>query len=247
MAKRSSGKPRATSLRAFRSDVAALKKAGLISSRVDARKQQPTRHMKAQLKRFANVLDGTAKAVRVPRAKAREYADIKDVKFDRVIMRIAPGDDVRWSASQEAIIAKRRGRFPGIKSQREILRPRSEDTLPPLPKSYKKKGKYYRYTYAVPIRIGNRIERLYFDSEKDLARFMSTYEKPQNPKRRAWKNWREYVEVMELEVTKELAEERYQDDGKKAQRRAGSKSSGKKAKAKGKSKSPGKAKKRPKT
>lgn len=83
----STKKPKMTQaeLRKFRSDVAKLKKAGL--TRVDARKQKPTRHMKNQLKKYRDVLDGNATVVTVPSTKvARQYDGKFEHKYNKVVV-----------------------------------------------------------------------------------------------------------------------------------------------------------------
>lgn len=60
-------------LRAFRSQVARLKKAGLVSKRTDARKQKPTRYMMAKVKSLAPVLSGDMTGVKVSRDILQRY------------------------------------------------------------------------------------------------------------------------------------------------------------------------------
>lgn len=63
----------AQELREFRSKVSALKKAGLVSKRTDARKQKPTRYMKAKVKALAPVLSGEMTGVKVGRDILERY------------------------------------------------------------------------------------------------------------------------------------------------------------------------------
>jgi hypothetical protein len=60
-------------LRQFRSDVAKLKKLGLVSKKVSARSQEPTRYMVGQVRKFANVIKGEAKAITVPKIELPLY------------------------------------------------------------------------------------------------------------------------------------------------------------------------------
>src|SRR5690606_11464557 len=62
-------------LKDFRHQVKMLKDKGLVSKRVDARKQRATRYMRAKVKTFADVIHQQATSVKVPRALAREYKD----------------------------------------------------------------------------------------------------------------------------------------------------------------------------
>lgn len=65
----------AQQLREFRSKVAALKKAGLVSKRTDARSQKPTRYMKAKVKALGPVLSGEMTGVKVDRQILQRYRD----------------------------------------------------------------------------------------------------------------------------------------------------------------------------
>lgn len=63
----------AQALRAFRSSVAALKKKGIVSPRVDARSQAPTKYMRAKVRKFNDVLEGRAIAVKAPKQIREQY------------------------------------------------------------------------------------------------------------------------------------------------------------------------------
>jgi hypothetical protein len=60
-------------LREFRHEIALLKKKGLVSKRVDARKQKPTRYMRDKLKKLHDVIEGTQTSVKVDRKTAARY------------------------------------------------------------------------------------------------------------------------------------------------------------------------------
>jgi hypothetical protein len=82
-------------LRAFRHDVAQLKKKGLLDKAYDARKVKPTRYLKTQLKRFADVLSGEAQPVKVSKEKAAKYAaQGYKVKAGRVVVPKAKNEKV---------------------------------------------------------------------------------------------------------------------------------------------------------
>ena len=60
-------------LREFRSDVARLKKLGLVSKKTDARKQSPTRYMRSLVRQFSDVLKGGAQVLNVPKNEVPYY------------------------------------------------------------------------------------------------------------------------------------------------------------------------------
>lgn len=62
-------------LRSVRSDVSKLKKAGLVSKRVDVRSYQPTRYMLSKIKKNADIISGEAVAVRAPKDVREKYRD----------------------------------------------------------------------------------------------------------------------------------------------------------------------------
>lgn len=76
-------------LKKFRSDVAALKRKGIVSSKVDARKQGATKYMRAKVRKYQDVLNGTAIAVPAPKSVRDKYVE-KGVLEARGKMLIAP-------------------------------------------------------------------------------------------------------------------------------------------------------------
>jgi hypothetical protein len=60
-------------LKQFRHDVSILKKKGLIDKKYDARSVKPSRYLKDQIKKFAQVLSGEATPVKVSKEKAAIY------------------------------------------------------------------------------------------------------------------------------------------------------------------------------
>lgn len=84
-------------LKQFRKDLASLKRKGLVDHKYDARSQVPTKYLKSQLKRFADVLSGDKGAVKVRDKKKRAAykAQGYEVKGDRVLVKKAPGETVR--------------------------------------------------------------------------------------------------------------------------------------------------------
>lgn len=85
-------------LRAFRHDVAQLKRKGLIDSKYDARSVTPTKYLKQQIKQFDNVLKGEAATVKVSKAKAAHYKEQGyAVKNGRVVVPVAKNEKVYGS------------------------------------------------------------------------------------------------------------------------------------------------------
>lgn len=174
--KAKTGQERRRELLRFRSDVAKLKDKGLVSKRVDARKQRQTRYMKSQVKKYRDVLEGRAKAVKVPRAKARSYKNAFRVKAGRVVVPVENKTErVRYNPKTQAITSTRTAYGKRIKKQ---IVPSKVSDWRDLPE-----GPNYRYT--IPFAASGRFT---FESKRALAEFMSGYDK-------SYKNWAEYVEV----------------------------------------------------
>lgn len=74
-------------LKKFRSEVARLKKAGLINPKIDARKQKPTRYMQQKIKRLKDVIEGERVSVKVDKVTAARYKASGFFVFnDRVVV-----------------------------------------------------------------------------------------------------------------------------------------------------------------
>lgn len=155
--------------------MAKLKAKGLVSARVDARAQKPTRHMQNQVKRFGDVLSGKAQVVRVPkRGEAREFSERFDTKGKYVVV---PG---------------KQGRLSYSKKTGEIHR-----TV------YNDEGERLQFTYSSkPVSNARDLPegKIYqiehggawtFDDLGDLEDFMRSAENS------GWKNWAQYVQVVE--------------------------------------------------
>jgi hypothetical protein len=185
----------ASQLKKFRSDVAKLKSKGLVSARVDARAQKPTRHMREQVKKFEDVLSGRAKVVHTPkRSQAKEYADAFRVKGKSVVVPVEKGETVRFNKSSGKIVGTRRAYGKTIKKEYYTKR---LDSVKDLPQG---KG----ILYSVPLGNGLRS----FDDLDDLANFMFPYEtQARNP----YLDWQKYVIVERLR-SRERAERMSDDD-----------------------------------
>ncbi len=82
-------------VKAFRHDVAKLKKKGLLDKKYDARSVSPTKYLKSQIKKFGDVLAGEAQPVKVSKAKVKYYEEQGyKVKSGRVIVPVAENEKV---------------------------------------------------------------------------------------------------------------------------------------------------------
>lgn len=166
----------APDIRKFRSDIAKLKSLGLVSSRVDARSQKMTRHMKSQIKKYSDVLEGRAVAVKVPKQRdARAYKDQFRVKGNRVVVPKKPNETLRYAPKRGEIIGTVRR---GDKTSKVFYRKEKASAETRL-----SDHQAFMITFASK---GSET----FDDYKQLENFMSPYEA-------SWKNWRDYVQIVE--------------------------------------------------
>ncbi len=154
------------SIREYRSGLATLKRAGLISENVDVKRHVPTRHMREQLARFSGVVKGHAKAVNVGRQKAKDFAQTHPTKSGRVVVEAKRQDRVRYSKARNEISIKvsptrRRG-----SSRNVIISPRAAEVMPSL-----KRGKIY----GIGLRRGMDIDYIEIGDGEDLRFFLSGY------------------------------------------------------------------------
>lgn len=112
----------AQALREFRSKVAKLKKKGVVSKRVDARKQEATKYMRAKVRKYEDVLSGHAVAVKAPKQIREKYTSsevfeargsflIVPKEHERSRARIKKGRDLieiitplRWGEEREVVL-----------------------------------------------------------------------------------------------------------------------------------------------
>lgn len=181
-------------LKEFRKSVAKLKQLGLVSKKIDARSQKPTRYMRGQIeKRFAGVLSGKAAVVKVPNAKVRkqfkpregEETGLYDVKNGYVIVPIEQGQKKpRFNKRTKKIEST--VELYGRKSKRTYERVNADTA-----KEISNSNPNVRYT--VQTAWGALVS---FDNYEDLEAFMYSYEtRGKNP----FKNWREFVVVDHIE------------------------------------------------
>lgn len=168
------------SIREFRSAVAKLKAAGLVSHRVDARSQQPTRYMRGQVKKFADVLTGKAKVVEAP--KRSDLSAYKEggryiVKGKRVVIPTTDKSErLRFDKKTKTVVG--RSKQYGEAHTREYT-PKPVTSPTQLPRGYD-------IRYTVPLGRSYRS----FDTLEDLTAFMMPYEtKDKNP----YNDWQRYV------------------------------------------------------
>lgn len=188
----------ASQLRKFRSNVAKLKSKGLVSARVDARSQRPTRHMLGQVKKFSDVLTGKSQVVTVKKGagkSAAENAKQYEGTFKRkgrhlVVPKTDKADQVRFDAKSGKI--KRYGKTPSGDRYVSELDPKGiqragQSRFPEGP------GILYR------VPFGSHGAAFTFDSLKELYEFMTPYEeKANNP----YRDWQNYVEIIRMNPKK---------------------------------------------
>lgn len=83
-------------VKAFRSEIAKLKRKGLVSKKYDARKVTPTKYLKKQIKEFAAVLRGEATAVTIKKKETRKaYQETGyQTKGKKVIIPLAKNEKI---------------------------------------------------------------------------------------------------------------------------------------------------------
>lgn len=170
----------------FRSAVAKLKAQGLVSKRIDARSQKPTRYMQGQVKKYQDVLEGKAKAVKLPkRSDAKAYAETLRTKGRTVVVPVSSKTErVQYDKKSGEIYSNVQEN--GMKF-RKTLRTRQLDIydINTYPRGDNIK-------YRMPFGNGARFT---FDTPEDLFAFMFQYEsKPKNP----FRDWQKYVEILSI-------------------------------------------------
>lgn len=167
------------------SKLAKLKKLGLVSKHKDLRSQQVTRHMRDKVKKFADVLKGSAQVVKAPSRKAAaEYKDNFRVLADRIVVPAQPGTKAGFSKRKGGLYAT--GETAGRKFKIKYQKRKAYKELPPL------KAKEF---YAVPFKQGGGGFYYFRTNDKDrLLAFMGGYErKPGN-----YSDWIKYLEIHEM-------------------------------------------------
>jgi hypothetical protein len=162
-----------------------LKALGLI--KYDARRK-PGRKEKAAVKKFRDVLNNKAAVIKVGKKEAKKYGRAFRAVKDKIIIPRKKGDRIRFDKKEKEIVitGKRYG-----KKTRIILEPGRG--------TKKRKGpkRGYDRWWAIPFGQG----RNYFTSYKELREFMEEYKSAAIQAGRRWgfKNWRKYVEIIDVE------------------------------------------------
>lgn len=177
---------RGKELKEFRSKVSKLKQMGLVSKKVDARKQKSTRYMRDIVeKTFKPVLEGRAVAVKVPSRKiAKEYGSGFKTRGKKVVVPIEKGNIQKphWAPKQKQIIGKAR-------ENGKIV----DQIFAPFNMAPRLSG----VQYAMPFAHGMVIRKPTKDA---LEEFMHPYEfPPPGSKRRPFKNWRDFVVIEKID------------------------------------------------
>lgn len=183
--KSSTRKLTASQLRAFRSQVAALKRKGLVSPKIDARSQKPTRYMLEQVKKYADVLNGHATVLKVPKDVRDELKSAYAVKRGRVVIPTTGSETAHYSKKRGVTKTTRIGKNKGT------VRVHVYENLDQL---RVKEGPGVRY--AVPFAGGQRYR---FEKFDELYRFMKEGYA-------SYKEWWRYVELEEWSLAAENAE-----------------------------------------
>lgn len=183
-----SKKPTRDQVKSFRSAVARLKEKGLVSKRVDARKQRYTKYMRGQVRKYGDVLQGKAAVVSVPkRQQAMEYETFFRRKGKKIVVPKDEGERVYWNKREQRIegVSRKYGR----KVKRHFLKLKfsSDEDLRAVA------GKLpFRFYYVIRF-AGGQVWR--FEDVEEIIKFMSPYEdNPKNP----FRNWQTFVTIEEI-------------------------------------------------
>lgn len=174
-------------LKNFRRKVSRLKALGLISKNIDTRKQKSTRYMRDVVeKKFKDVLDGKAVAVKVPSRKvAKTFQSGFRTRGKLVVIPLEKGATrPKWNKKRREII----GRVDLYGTDFERIYVGGDQTE--LAKYAKRKN----VKFVIPLGHGFRT----FDNYDDLETFMFPYEHPtKGTSHHAYSKWRDYVIVDE--------------------------------------------------
>lgn len=179
MAKRKSS----PSLRDFRHKISQLKAKGLVSNRVDARSQKPTRYFKAKVKRLEPALSGENVAVKV---KREFLADFRRAGYavdnGRVVVHREPGEILkarRGLPEFERVIAAPLGGGPRI-VQRRLILPASvhniHDLLDDMRRRPDRWNSLKRPDDRFAFKLMNGRSRATFEDIESVADYLEMYE-----------------------------------------------------------------------
>lgn len=177
------------SVRQFRSEVAKLKKAGLVSKRVHAASQKPTRYMRKQVERFRDVLDGKAKALKAPtladyKVLKENYQDF-DFKGRRIIVPVSGENPVVTYSKKTGLLTQ----YSGPKARRRTALVGSSKVSRMAEETAD--GDYFFTIYMPNEGV------ISFDDYQELEAFMRPYERPHGGRnQKPWVDWRSYVRII---------------------------------------------------
>lgn len=181
-----------------RRQLAKLRKLGLYKGK--ATREQPTKYGKSLLKRFADVISGTAAVVTVPKQSRKtvkaEYAGQLDYQRGKLIVPKNPlnAERVRFSRKDEQVTVT--GVGPTGRTYHK--------SIAPSPEKLKAAGKPTAKRYYQII-IPGRYESPIFDRRKDLMEFIDKYDTEAAAKGHKFKpgarkrSWKPYIERVEID------------------------------------------------
>ena len=193
--------------RKFVSDVAKLRKAGLVSSKVDPRTQDATDYMKRQIRKYNDVIKGNAQAVKIKAPKGQTVSDIKSQysqfasKGDRIIVPTRKGDRVTFSTTRGLGTTRR---AYGTTWRVQYIKGIDKTDLPTLQRLASE-----GYAFSIPFRNGatKTITYRYWSDPAEMMRDMSQYH--------SYNEWASYIEIVKPAKrvdTDDYREEHYGDD-----------------------------------
>jgi hypothetical protein len=109
-----------TDIKSVRKDVAALKKAGIVSKRVDVRRYQPTRYMLNKIKQNADILKGEAIAVKAAPEIRKKYREAGTFETRGATI-IVPKDRANQTAKISRGLVETRTRLKNGEERKIIL------------------------------------------------------------------------------------------------------------------------------
>jgi hypothetical protein len=134
--------------------------------------------MRSQIRKFNDVLEGRAVAVKVPRAAAKEYSTAYRRKGERIVVPVEANEHAFYSRKTGRITATRPGYDEGERFIKEFMK--TGEVGQPLPDGY---------VYTIPLGSGYQS----FDTWQDAVIFMTPYEAGPHSYRGALGDWRKYL------------------------------------------------------
>jgi hypothetical protein len=185
--------------RKFVSDVAKLKKAGLVSAKVDPRKQDATDYMKRQIRKYNDVISGKAQSVKIKATKDKSVAQIKKEysqfksKGERIVVPVRKGDKVTFSTKRGLGTTRRAyGKLFRVQYIKNLNTPDMAQL-----KELQSKG----YSFSIGFRnhvMGTTTYR-YWSNPEEMSRDMAQYNN--------YKDWQKYIEIVKVVGTYSSDEE----------------------------------------